>query len=267
MAASVLRKSVRDQRRALFFWAVGLVGLIGMYVGIYPSMRGSTGYSDIIDKMPESLRALFVASGVGDVTTGPGFLYVELLSFMAPMLVLLYAVGAGSGAVAGEESRRTLDLLLASPVSRTRLVVEKVAAMVVGLGVLGVTLVVATIGLGALADMGLSSANVVATMAHLVMLGLVFGALALFVGCLTGRPALSRGVAAMVAVVTYLVNGFGLTVDWLRPLRPLSPFYQYLAHDPIRHGLAPGALAVALATAVVLVVAAAWVFERRDVTG
>lgn len=265
--AVVAVKAVRDQRRALLFWALGLVAMIGMYVGIYPSMRGQTSYRDILDSMPESLRALFVASGLEDVTTGPGYLYVELLSFMAPLLVLLYAVGAGASAVAGEEDRHTLDLLLAHPVSRTRVVLEKVGAMVAGLLVLGTTLVVAIIVLGALVDMGLSSAYVVATVVHLLLLGLVFGSMALLVGCVTGRVGLSRAVPGLLAVVAYLVNGLGLTVDWLRPLRPASPFYQYLDHDPIRHGLSWPAVAVALATSAVLLLAAVWAFRRRDVRG
>lgn len=263
----VALKAVRDQRRALVLWAVGLVALIGMYVGIYPSMRGQSGYSDILDSMPESLRALFVASGIEDVTTGPGYLYVELLSFMAPLLVLLYAVGAGASAVAGEEDRHTLDLLLTHPISRTRLVLEKLGAMVAGLVVLGTTLGVAVVGLGALADMGLTSSYVAATVVHLVLLGLVFGTMALAVGCVTGKVGLSRGVPALVAVLTYLVNGLGLTVGWLEPLRPASPFYQYLAHDPIRHGLSFPAAGVALATAAVLVLVAVWGFRRRDVNG
>jgi ABC-2 type transport system permease protein len=267
MLTSVAFKTLRDQRRALLFWAMGLVGLVGMYAGIYPSMRGNTAYKDILDQMPEQVRALFTAGAGGDVTSGPGYLYVELLSFMAPMLVLIYAIGAGAAAIAGEEDRHTLDLLLACPVSRRRVVLEKFAAMSAGLALLTVTLAVTTIALGAAAEMKLSTANVAAAMLHLALLGAVFGALALLLGSLTGRVALSRAVPALVAVAAYLVNGFATTVDWLRPVRPASPFYQYIAHDPIRSGVSWLAVTVALATIAVLVAGAVWGFQRRDVQG
>ena len=45
------------------------------------------------------------------------------------------------------------------------------------------------------------------------------------------------GVPAAVAVVAYLVNGLGPMVSWLEPVQELSPFYQYIAHDPLRNGV------------------------------
>ena len=40
---------------------------------------------------------------------------------MAPLILLIFAVGAGADAVAGEEERGALDLLLAHPLRRRRL--------------------------------------------------------------------------------------------------------------------------------------------------
>ena len=267
MLANVTLKTLRDQRRSLVFWTLGLVALVGMYAGTFPSIARNSSYSDIINQMPEQIRALFTAGAGGDFSSGPGYLSVELLSFMAPMLVLIYAIGAGAGAIAGEEDRHTLDLLLSCPVSRRRVLLEKFAAMVVGVALLVAALTVSTIALGAAADMGLSSTNVAAAMVHLTLLGLVFGALALLVGSATGRLGLSRAVAALVAVAAYLVNGFGVTVSWLRPIRPASPFYQYLGHDPIRQGIWWLAVVIALATTTALVAAASATFRRRDVLG
>lgn len=265
MTPDVALKTLRDQRRSLLLWTLGLVALMAMYVGIYPSMHHNSAYSDVINQMPKSVRALFIGSAGGDVTSGPGYLYVELLSFMAPMLVLLYAIGAGAGAIAGEEERHTLDLLLACPVRRPRVVVEKFLALSAGVVLLTGTLGVATIALGAAAGMQLSSGNVVATMVHLALLGLVFGSAATLVSAASGHLALARGAPALLAVAAYLVNGFAPTVGWLRPIRPASPFYQYLGHDPIRHGLAWSGVAVAAATVAVFVAVAAWAFRRRDV--
>lgn len=267
MLPNIALRVLRDQRRSLEFWAIGLVLLVGMYAGVYPSMRGNSSYTDVINQMPESFRALFTAGGAGDFTSGPGYLYVELLSLMAPMLVLVYGIGAGAAAIAGEEDRHTLDLLLANPVTRTRVVLEKLTALIAGIALLAATLAVSTIALGAAADMKLSAAHVVAAMVHLALLGVVFGTLALLVGSATGRVGLSRAAAALVAVAAYLVNGFGTTVDWLRPIRPASPFYQYLGHDPIRHGLWWPGVGIAVATAAVLAVLAVRAFGRRDVAG
>lgn len=156
MLRSVAAKTLFDQRRALLGWILSLALLIAMYVAIWPSMRGQPSMSEFLDQMPEAMRSLFATTGA-DMSTPVGYLQVELLSFMGPLVLLLYTVTAGAGAVAGEEDRRTLDLLLATPVSRTRLVLHKLLAMIVGAVALGAVGVLALMGEGALADMGLPS--------------------------------------------------------------------------------------------------------------
>jgi ABC-2 type transport system permease protein len=264
MLRSVGLKTLHDQRRSLVTWAVAMTALVGMYAGIYPSFSKSNAYSDVVDQMPKALRDLFTA-GIGmDFSSGPGYVYMEMLSFMAPMLVLLYTIGAGANAIAGEEERHTLDLLLATPVTRTRVALEKVAAMVAGVLAIVVASGAALVAFGAAADMGLDTANVAASMLHLALLGLVFGACALALGAATGRVAVARTGAALVAVGTYLVNGFAPSVSWLQPVRKLSPFYQYIGHDPIRRGVSVTAVGIAVATVVALVAVAVWSFRRRD---
>jgi ABC-2 type transport system permease protein len=235
-----------------------------MYVAIWPSVRGQPSMSDFLEQMPQTFRAMFAMSGA-DMSTPVGYVQVELLSFMGPILLLLYAITAGAAAVAGEEDRRTMDLLLVNPISRTRLVLDKLAAMVFGTLLLAAVTAAALIGEGALADMNLPAGNVAAAMLHMALLALVFGALALAVGAVTGHPVLSRALPAVLAVLAYIVNGLGPIVSWLEPFQKLSPFYQYSGHDPLRHGLSVTSVAISVTTVVVLAVVAAWGFRRRDV--
>jgi ABC-2 type transport system permease protein len=265
MLPEVVTRSLRDQRRALLVWAVALALLVAMYVAVYPSVHASSSFSKMIDQMPKAYKALFTISGGADISTPAGYLNVELLTFMGPLLVLIYAIGAGAAAVAGEEDRHSLDLLLANPISRGRVVVEKFAALAAGTVVLVTALWVALAVEGTLAGMAVPVANAAAAMVHLGLLGLDYGALALLVGGVTGRVAASRAVPAMLAVAAYLLNGFAPIVSWLRPIRSLSPFYQYLGHDSLRTGASGPAIAVTVVSVVVLVILAATAFARRDV--
>lgn len=266
MLRTIALKTLYDQRRGLLAWTVSLVLLIAMYVAIWPSVRDQPSMQTYLDEMPKAFRALFAASGA-DMSTATGYVQVELLSFMGPMLLLIYAINAGASAIAGEEDRGTADLLLANPVTRTRVVLQKLAAMTAGTVLLGTVTGAALIGEGALADMDLPVANVTAAMLHMVLLTLVFGYLALLLGALTGSTTISRAVPAMVAVVAYVLNGLGSIVSWLETARVASPFYQYVGHDPLRHGVSWIAVAVALATGAALAGLAVVAFNRRDVLG
>lgn len=267
MLANVWAKTVREQRRALLAWSAGLILVVGMYAGFYPSFRDSSTYTDLINQMPKALRDLFTASAGSSLSSGAGYVHMEMLSFMAPALLLVYAIGAGAQAVAGEEERRSLDLLLATPVTRSRVVVDKCLAFMTGITVLAAATGVAIVAFGAATGMGLSTSNVVAAMVHLALLALVFGCVSLLAGAATGRVAYARGVATAAAVVAYLVNGFAPSVSWLAPIRKFSPFFQYVGHDPIRHGFSLTAIGVAVATSVALVAAAVYLFRRRDIKG
>jgi ABC-2 type transport system permease protein len=266
MLHSVLTKTLSDQRRSLVGWLFAIVGIVLMYAAIWPSLRDQPSMSDFLDQMPEAFRNLFASAGA-DLSTPVGYIQVELMSFVGPAMVIVYAVGQGSAAVAGEEENHTMDLLLGAPVSRTRVLVEKAAAMVIGTAFLAAATGAALVLEGRLFDLVLPLGSVVAAMLHLMLLGLVFGAMALAIGAATGRVGLARGVPGAVAVVAYLVNGLGGMVGWLEPFQRLSPFYQFAAHDPLRHGVSYPAVGVAVVTFAVLVALAVWGFRGRDVRG
>lgn len=264
MLRSVWLKTLYDQRRALLAWTVSLVLLVAMYVAIWPSIKNEPAMSDFLNRMPEAFRSLFAASGA-DMSTPVGYIQIELMSFLGPLIVIMYAVVAGGAAVAGEEDRHTLDLLLSNPVSRARVVLEKAAAMVLGTFALAAVTGLALLIEGQWADMALPVRGVAAAMLHLALLGVVFGALALAIGSAFGHLAASRAVPSVVAVLAYVVNGLAPQVSWLRPVRKLSPFYQFNGHDPLRNGVSTAAVMVAVATVLVLVTVAVAGFRRRDV--
>ncbi|WP_024368101.1 ABC transporter permease subunit [Arthrobacter sp. TB 26] len=264
MLTSVLTKTLRDQARGLLGWSISLALLVAMYVAIWPTVRDEPSMSDFLDQMPEAFRSLFASSGA-DMSTPTGYVQVELLSFMAPIAVLMYAIGAGAGAVGAEEDRHTLDLLLSNPVSRSRVILDKFLAMSAGTFLLAAVMGLALVAEGRLVDLDLAVSTVAATMLHLALLGVVFGSLALALSASTGRTGISRGVPAVVAVVAYVVNGLAPLVEWLERIQKLSPFYQYIGHDPLRQGLDGGSLAISTTTALVLLALAVLGFRRRDV--
>ena len=263
MLASVLLKTLRDQGRALAGWAAGLALLMGMYAAFWPSIKDQPSMNSLLEQMPEAFRNLF-ATEAADMSTPTGYIQIELLSFMAPIMILMYAIGMGAGSIAGEEEHHTLELLIAQPVGRGRVVLEKAGAMALGTGLLAAVAGVALVVEGRWVDLVLPADKITAAMVHLGLLGLVFGALALALSAGTGRPGLSKGVPAALAVAAYLVNGLAPVVDWLEPFQQYSPFYQYVGHDPLRNGLDWPSVSIALATAVALTGLAMIGFRRRD---
>lgn len=264
MLRNVFLKSLRDIRRGVLWWALGLAGLVALIVAVYPTVRDNPDLNKLVKDYPEALKAFISFGGEVDYTSGAGYLGSELFSFMIPLLLLVASIGAGARALAGEEERGTLDLLLANPVSRRRVLLEKLAGLVLEVVALGAVLWIA-LWIGARAtDMKVSGAHLGAGSAAAVLLAVAFGALALFVGAASGRRSLAAGLSAALAVAAYMVNSLAPLVSGLEPLRKASPLYHYTAGDPLRHGLGGTHVLVLLGIAVVATVLAVVAFDRRD---
>ncbi|HEX6076416.1 MAG TPA: ABC transporter permease subunit [Micromonosporaceae bacterium] len=261
MLRNVFLKGLRDQRRGLVGWGVGIVVLVLLEAALWPSVRDMMNLEELLANYPEPMRELF---DLEEFTTGTGFFNVELYSLLLPILFLVYGIGRGARSVAGEEEAGTLDVLLLTRISPVSLVVQQAAALAVGLAGLGVVLFAAVMVFSPVFGLGIGAAAAATGSLSMVLLGIEYGWLALAVGSATGRRGLAIAVSAALAVAGYVLYAAGALVEAVEPWRPLSPFHQAVEGGPLGAGLplAYGWLALG---AVVVVLAALPVFHRRDI--
>lgn len=261
MLRSVFGKALRDGRRGLLGWSVGLAAVAAMYAAFYPSVT-TPDMARAMANYPESVKRLF---NMQDMTTPAGYLGASVFNLLGVILLVVFAISAGARAVAGDEEAGTLDLILAHPVSRSRLVLERFLALCVYTVVICAAMLAVLLALARPTKIApIGAGNLTAATAQLALLGLCFGALALAVGAATGRRGAVIATAAAVAVVAYFGNTLAPRVRGLGWLRRLSPFHYYLGNDPLRHGLDLGNCLVLLATTAVLAGLAVLAFARRD---
>lgn len=261
MTGAFIRKAIRDQRRAVLGWTIGLVAIALMYASFYPSVRDSAGgLEQYLERMPEAMRNIWG----GDFTSPAGYLRAELFSLLGPVLLLVFAIGAGARAIAGEEERRTLDLLLSTPLRRRDVLLDKAVVLTGSVAALVAALFVASWALGPVFELTVPAGDLLAACALLGLLGVAFGMLALALGAGTGRRSLAMGITGAAAVFMYILHALAPSVEALRPLHPLSLFRWYLDPDPLVHGLHTMNVAVLVGVAAVALLTAWVTFERRD---
>lgn len=260
---SVFAHALHEERRALVGWTLGLAFLATFQLSVYPTVRDMQELSKLLENYPEPLRKLF---SLDDYMSGAGYLRAEIYSLVAPLLLIVLGVLRGSDATAGEEDRKTIDLLLANPISRRRVVFDKWAAVSTGIVIVGIALA-ATLGLGApLVDLRVAWSVILAATVASVLLAILFASLALAIGAATGRRGLARGISAVLVVAAYLVSSLAPLVSWLRTVRPASPWYHALGVDPLGSGFSPTHTAVLVVLTGIVVAAAAVAFDRRDLS-
>ena len=262
---SVFGRELWLRRITILWWMLALYGMAVAIIAFWPTLRESpVDIEALLKAVPDELFAMFGISDPKIMFRPEGFLSSRLYATMGPILLIAFSIGAGTSAIAGEESRGTLGILVAQPIPRARVVRDKFLALalwttLLPLG-LGFVLLLGDWAVGLhLPIQGILSANV-----GLALVSLLFGALAFAVGCATGRPVLARGIATTVAIAAFLLNGLASYLGVFAPVRALSPF-AWLLQDgpPLARGLSPSMLA-APAVIVALYLWAVRSFGRRD---
>ncbi|WP_435010296.1 ABC transporter permease subunit [Tundrisphaera lichenicola] len=136
---SLVRKNLRDSRWMLGTMLLSLFWLSWLFVHvahrIEKSIREATGGG------PGGMRMLRGLGGAAmDFSTGA----IEMAFWNHPFILLIFSVWAisrGSGAIAGELERGTMDLVMSRPVSRTSFVASQLAVGLLGMVLMGLAMV------------------------------------------------------------------------------------------------------------------------------
>lgn len=259
---SVYLKTLRDQRRGLVGWSIGVAVLVVVEALLWPSIRDIPDLDKLFAAYPDYMQEMF---DVAAMTTGIGFLNAELFTMLLPALFLVYGITRGGRLVAGEEETGTLDILLVMPISGARVVLEKALALLTCLVALATTLWVVTVLASQVVGMGISPTDALSGTVAVALLGAEFGLLALAVGATTGRRVLAVTVATALAVGAYVLYVAGLLVPSVQPWNHLSPFDQAIADGPLGTGLPLSFLWPALGILLFLLLSLP-ALDRRDIT-
>lgn len=255
---------MRSSRRWFVGWLVGLSAFTLINVYTYPAVRDQPGFDEALEGMPDALLALFGIDPELSLISPEGYLISQMFGFLVPLLLAVAGVTLGARAIAGEEEQGTLELVLSHPVTRARVVAERLGATLVLLTVLAATQWGLTLASAATIDMRLPTFETTAAWTMSLLFGMLIGSLGLAVGAAVGRRGIALSVAIAVAVAGFVMQSLGEIATALGWLRAVSPFHYVNANDPLINGFRGLDVAVLLGLTVIVVVAGMLRFARRD---
>lgn len=261
MFKNITLKTLYEKRWFLLGWSLGMIAMAGVTIAFYPSIKDQV--SQLLASVPKSLQA--VTGTAEDYQTMAGYIGSGVFDLRMPLLTLTMAIILAIGLSAGEESSGQLDQLLAQPVSRTRIVLEKWLAFAIiilvshwalyGAITILVPLIGETVSVSALAGVTLMSS----------LLATAAGSLALAVAFVTGSKAFATLVTTVLVFGSYVLTSLAGQLDWLRTVDKFSLFHYYHTSTVIRSGLEVSHVLTLLAIVLVCIVVGSLGFARRDV--
>lgn len=265
MLRSVLLKTLYDERKAILGWSLGL-GALGLFtVLFYPSVKEAGAYYDqILQLMPREYLAFL--GNITSFTRIDGYMTASLLVYL-PLVLAIYAIGLAVRLVSGEIERGTMDLLLAHPLPRWRVVLEKYAAMAAAL--LAVCLIFGLLLLvGGLAirpyTPDLPPVRWLLAGLNVFPLTLFFGSVAFALACAVRGRAAALATATAVAVGSFILNGLVPLSERLRPVERWTIYYWYTASQPFTTGIVLEHVLILLGLSLLCLGIGLIGFERRD---
>ena len=236
---------------------VGLIAVMAVVGALFPAVGHSIGRLQVSAGVANLL-------GGADYGTITGWFRSEIAIFYGPLVIGALAITGAAATTAGEEEDRILSLVLAHPISRSRLVLAKataIAAIVIAIAfALWIGLIVGV----AVGGGGITIAHITALSVQLAFFGFATGAVAIALGAGTGRKSLASSVAATVGILGWLTNSLAPLVSAISWLKYLSPYYYYAGRDPLTRGIDVTGLVILAVLALVLTAAAVIAIERRD---
>jgi ABC-2 type transport system permease protein len=260
MLKNVFLKSLYEKRWSTLGWVIAIIAMTALSTLFFPTFKESFGQS--LQEVPESMKAFF-----GDASTYQtlaGFVDVQVVAQMV-FLTIIMAVIVGSGFIAGDEGDGTLQSLLAQPIKRASVYVQKYFALVV-LTVLASSMVFIAVFISAqIINETMDWWRMAQATCGVWLITFVFGVAAYSLGAITGKRALSGSIVGMLAFVTYIITSLAVGVDALKTVDKISPFHYFNTPSIIANGIDWGNVAVLASIITIFSVIGFVRFIKRDI--
>ncbi|WP_121744065.1 ABC transporter permease [Natronorubrum halophilum] len=239
---------------------------LSLYVAFivwYFTVLEGVDYDQMLESMPPAMMDAF---GIETMATIEGFLGSQIYNFVWLLGLGLYFAYAGGGLISKDIERERMDLLISFPVSRSRLLVEKVASLLLPLVALNVVIGVVTYVL--VVAIGETIDPMHLALAHLLSIPylLVCVAIGVVFSVVVDRAAIAERAAVGVVFVLFLVEsvvGGANDFEWIQYVSPTH----YYEPTPIlidgSYELADSGILLVLFVALLLV--GQFLFRRRDI--
>jgi len=262
---TVIRYSLRSSRGAIIGWGIGLAALAIMMGSFYDMMVDSNEMMDVMNAYAVTMPELVEIFNIGAMNTPIGWLDVEYFSFL-PLIIGLFATGAGASLLSRDEEGGTLDLILAHPVSRTVLFWGRFLAN---------TLVIIILLLISWASLllpmtwseyfSIPAFELLLPFTSLFGILLFFMTLSLLFSMLLPARRTASMLAGMLVGASFFITMLSGVVDELERAADFSPLTYLETATAIEDGLNLTWFGIFIAIDLVLVLISWQLFQRRDV--
>ena len=236
---TILKHELRQGKLSFLIWTGSIGFLLAVCVFLFPEMKGEM---DEVSEMFASMGSFTAAFGMDRLNFGTlvGYYAIECGNILG-LGGAFYAALCAVGILSKEEKDRTAEFLLTHPVSRVRIITEKLLAVL--LQIAAMNLILYALSVGSMAAVGEEIPWKELNLLHLAyfllqaeLAGLCFGISAFL---RKGSAGVGLGIAAMM----YFLNLIANITEAAEFLKYITPFGYCDGADIVTSGRLDGTMA------------------------
>ncbi|MBA2871083.1 ABC-2 type transport system permease protein [Anoxybacillus calidus] len=262
----IFKRELKRNLKSLIIWSIVLSGLILMTLSIFPQFaEQQKEMTKLLEAYPEPIKKAF---GMNELNMGDlmGFYGVEIY-MMTTLLGSIYSAILASNILAKEENEKTIEFLLSKPVTRSRIVTEKLLAVFVNILILnGVSTITSMIGFQFAKESDVPIDTFSLLIVATILLHWTFGAIAFMLSSILKKTRSILSVSLGVVLAAYFMNVMAGISEDLEFLKYFSPF-KYVDAAAIINDNAIEPLYIFIMAAVILIsiFTSYMVYKKKDI--
>jgi len=227
---AIFKRILIDRKYSLIIFLVVGIGMLWMYVAMFPAIQTQGEFIvDILEQFPEKVQTVMEGLGAdaASLTTIEGFLASKQYSLIWPLLAVLMIAGLAGATIAGEIEKGSLEITLARPVSRTKILLGRYLAGVVLILAFTFVSIFSIVPLAGLYDVDISISNVVKLSVLAFLFGWAVLSLSMFFSSILSERSRAFATIGGLMMGMYVLNTVALISEKYENIRYTSFFHYF----------------------------------------
>ena len=259
---TLVKHELRQGKTSLLIWTAAIGFLLAICIFLFPEMKGQM---DSVSDMFSSMGSFTEAFGMDRLNFGTliGFYAVECGNILG-LGGAFYAALCAAGILSKEEKDKTAEFLLTHPVSRKRIMTEKLIAVLVQITAMNI--MIYAISVGSIAVVGEAIPLKEISLLHLAYYRFQLELAGICFGISSFLRKGSAGVGLGIAAMMYFLNLIANIADVAEFLKYITPFGYCEGADIVANGRLDGVM-VAVGAVIGLggIMAAYLKYTKKDI--
>ena len=259
---TLVKHELRQGKTSLLIWTAAIGFLLAICIFLFPELKGQM---DSVSDMFSSMGSFTEAFGMDRLNFGTliGFYAVECGNILG-LGGAFYAALCAAGILSKEEKDKTAEFLLTHPVSRKRIMTEKLIAVLVQITAMNI--MIYAISVGSIAVVGEAIPLKEISLLHLAYYLLQLELAGICFGISSFLRKGSAGVGLGIAAMMYFLNLIANIADVAEFLKYITPFGYCEGADIVANGRLDGVM-VAVGAVIGLggIMAAYLKYTKKDI--